>query len=197
MTLLEELNCRGYVILDNFFNDETCLQMRDFATSIEEECDYYDDYRTIDFDSNDSPFGMKPFAEDHVLPRIDFIEGLNYHRSWATVYEFEGVGVPIHGDNSDINVNIWITPDESILDKEKNGLIIYDAMPSEEDTWDSYNRDREYGKRLTEGKPRTIIPYKYNRAVVFLGRQLHKTDGVKTLEGIEHHRINYTFLFNW
>src|SRR5262245_57142740 len=48
-------------------------------------------------------------------------------QAWAFKYDQRMRGINLHADLAKINVNFWITPDESCDDRETGGLIVYDV----------------------------------------------------------------------
>ena len=106
-------------------------------------------------------------------------------------------GVDLHCDPSVINLNIWVSSNESVLDPEKNGLNIYKVMPPKEWTRDDWNGDLE--KSIEYVKSKNVEPvkikYKSNRAIFFNGAYFHKTNEVSMKKGFENRRISYTLLF--
>ena len=46
-----------------------------------------------------------------------------------------------------------------------------------------------------KGSKYDIIPYKYNRAIIFRGNTFHSTKSVHMKPGDENRRVNYTFLY--
>jgi hypothetical protein len=106
-------------------------------------------------------------------------------------------GSTIHADFAAVNVNFWITPDQSNLGNPGGGLVVYelDAPPE----WDfvSYNERLDIIKEyLEQNNARAIrIPYRKNRAVIFNSDLFHATDEVNFRPGYEDRRINITMLY--
>jgi tetratricopeptide (TPR) repeat protein len=116
----------------------------------------------------------------------------------AFKYDSElSTGTNIHADNSTVNVNFYIAPDEANLDPESGGMDIWDisAPPGEE--MRRYNGDevlaRDFLKR-SGGRLRRV-PHRANRAVIFKSDLFHKTSDCLFDEGYLNKRINISLLF--
>ena len=93
-------------------------------------------------------------------------------------------------------MNIWVTPDECVHDHNKNGLRIFNKKSPKEWTWKQYNGSAVLIEDFLRGAKYDIIPYRYNRAVIFRGNTFHSTDNVHMKPGLENRRVNYTFLYH-
>jgi len=116
----------------------------------------------------------------------------------AFKYDSElSTGTNIHADNSAVNVNFYIAPDEANLDSESGGMDIWDisAPPGEE--MRRFNGDealaRDFLKR--SGGRLTRVPHRANRAVIFKSDLFHKTSDCRFDEGYLNKRINISLLF--
>ena len=191
------LKIRNYIIIDDFFTDEICTELREKSLNAKEYTQKYWDYKALDFD-NDNSESLQDISNKYVVPKIPLAE--KYLRSWSFVYDNVARGVLPHSDPSFINVNIWVTPDECVEDFNKNGLRIY-RKPSPI-TWDKLPEDYD-GHHSSEIKSYLKhskydrIPYKYNRAIIFKGNTFHSTDNVHMKHGEENRRVNYTFLYEY
>ena len=191
------LKISNYIIIDNFFPDKICTELREKSLNAKEYTKKYWDYKALDFDNGDSE-SLQDISNKYVVPKIPLAE--KYLRSWSFVYDNVARGVGVHADPSFINVNIWITPDECVEDFNKNGLRIY-RKPSPI-TWDKLPQDYD-GHHSSEIKSYLKhskydrIPYKYNRAIIFKGNTFHSTDNVHMKHGEENRRVNYTFLYEY
>jgi Tfp pilus assembly protein PilF len=106
-------------------------------------------------------------------------------------------GTNTHADNSIINVNFYIAPDEANLDPEHGGMEIWDlAAPSLADMR-KYNSNESAIRDLLKrsGAKRTVIPHRANRAVIFKSTLFHKTDAFKFKSDYLSRRINVSLLF--
>ena len=191
------LKIRNYIIIDDFFPDEICTELREKSLNAKEYTQKYWDYKALDFD-NDNSESLQDISNKYVVPKIPLAE--KYLRSWSFVYDNVARGVLPHSDPSFINVNIWVTPDECVEDFNKNGLRIY-RKPSPI-TWDKLPEDYD-GHHSSEIKSYLKhskydrIPYKYNRAIIFKGNTFHSTDNVHMKQGEENRIVNYTFLYEY
>ena len=192
------LKISNYIIIDNFFPDKICTELREKSLNAKEYTKKYWDYKALDFDNGDSE-SLQDISNKYVVPKIPLAE--KYLRSWSFVYDNVARGVGVHADPSFINVNIWITPDECVEDFNKNGLRIYHKHAPKEWTREDYNGDniKSYLKMKSYLKDSKYdrIPYKYNRAIIFKGNTFHSTDNVHMKHGEENRRVNYTFLYEY
>lgn len=126
-----------------------------------------------------------------------FPELLTYRqvRSWGFIYESGTSGVPPHADPADLNLNIWLTPDECIDDHDMNGLNIWMKNRPKDWSFASYNANTTKIIEYIGNAHPVHIPYKFNRAVLFSSSLFHATDNVSTIPGRENRRVSYTFLF--
>ena len=120
-----------------------------------------------------------------------------FREGWFIAYDTHCDGVPLHADRGYITVNIWLTPNSCML-SSKNGLIIWDAMVPDEWEFEQYNtlEPTTAMQRLTQNAHFRVIPYAFNRAVVFKSKLLHCTNGVCTKEGKENQRVNLTLMYD-
>lgn len=121
-----------------------------------------------------------------------------FHYLGAFKYDSElSTGTNTHADNSAVNVNLYITPDDANLDPAGGGMDIWDvAMPIGVDMR-IYNGDeaaaREFLKRSNARA--TTIPHRANRAIIFKSDLFHKTSPFRFKEGYLNKRINVSLLF--
>ena len=193
---LLRLKINNYIIIDDFFPDEICKELREYMLNTSVFKEEYWDYKSIDFDNDPSDDSLKDISEKYVVPKISLIKQSQYRRGWSFLYNNVARGVMAHADPSYINVNIWVTPDECVADHNKNGLKIFNKKAPKEWTHSQYNRDQNLIGPFLKGSKYDKIPYRYNRAVIFRGNTFHETDHVHMKEGDENKRVNYTFLYN-
>ena len=187
------LKINNYIIIDDFFPDEICTELREKSLNAKEYTKKYWDYKALDFDNGDSE-SLQDISNKYVVPKIPLAE--KYLRSWSFVYDNVARGICPHADPSFINVNIWVTPDECVYDHNKNGLILYRKKCPKDWDWETYNRDLNLIEDFLKGSKYDRIPYKCNRAVIFRGETFHSTDSVYMKPGPENKRVNYTFLYD-
>jgi tetratricopeptide (TPR) repeat protein len=116
----------------------------------------------------------------------------------AFKYDSElSTGTNTHADNSNVNVNLYITADEANLDSDSGGMEIWDAAAPDIQTMRRLNGSeamvREFLRRT--GASRYVIPHRANRAVIFKSTQFHKTDAFRFKSDYLSQRINISMLF--
>jgi hypothetical protein len=191
---LLRLKINNYIIIDDFFPDEICTELREKTLNSEIYHNEYWDYKSLDFDYDDETESLTHISDKYVVPKISLAE--KYFRSWSFVYNNVARGVLPHADPSFINVNIWVTPDECVQDHNKNGLRIYRRKAPKEWIHSQYNADTNKIRTYLKESKYDRVPYRYNRAVIFRGNTFHSTDNVYMKPGDENKRVNYTFLYD-
>jgi len=181
----ESIEKNNFLIVDNFFKDYVCFLLCKRMQLETKFQDFYRDYQIINYNSQDK------FTNDLSIELEYKFKHLKFLRAWSVIYNNEGSGTDFHVDpGSDITLNTWVTPDNSMKDNLKNGLILSKTF---------YEGDNINGIPKESGKinlNETInIPYKFNRAIFFKSNLLHKTNQVLTKKGHENKRVNYTMLF--
>tara|TARA_B100000287_G_C20456938_1_gene711751 strand:+ start:207 stop:821 length:615 start_codon:yes stop_codon:yes gene_type:complete len=198
-----------YTVVDNFFPNEVCYDLRKYALDLNVPIDnQYNDYISKEFDHYPNPHSFpKIHSSKHISEliseKVSLVQSLKYDRSWCFVYDNIARGVHPHADPSSnlndptfITVNTWITPDSSVDDTNKNGLILYEKT-ADGMSPDLYNNpDINIIKDFLKDSEYVRIPYKYNRAVIFKSHHFHTTDNVHMKPGHQNRRISYTFLYN-
>jgi tetratricopeptide (TPR) repeat protein len=106
-------------------------------------------------------------------------------------------GTNTHADNSAVNVNLYIAPDDANLDPESGGMDIWDiaAPPGEE--MRRYNGDETLARDFLKQRDArmTRVPHRANRAIIFKSDLFHKTSDCRFREGYLNKRINVSLLF--
>ena len=191
---LLRLKINNYIIIDDFFPDEICTELREKSLNAKKYSQEYWDYKSLDFDTTtDSSGSLKYISDKYVVPKISLAE--KYSRSWSFLYDNVARGVVPHADPSFININIWVTPDECVQDYNKNGLRIYRRKAPKEWTHVQYNGSLDLIANYLKESKYDRVPYRYNRAVIFRGNTFHSTDNVHMKPGDSNKRVNYTFLY--
>ncbi|MDB5467586.1 MAG: uncharacterized protein JWQ46_2348 [Phenylobacterium sp.] len=116
----------------------------------------------------------------------------------AFKYDSElSTGTNTHADNSAVNVNFYIAPDEANLDPDHGGMEIWDVCAPDEPTMRRYNGDEAAVRAFLKqsGARSTIVPHRANRAVFFKSALFHKTDVCDFKDGYLNKRINVSLLF--
>jgi len=106
-------------------------------------------------------------------------------------------GTNTHADNSKVNVNFYIAPDDANLDPESGGMQIWDAGAPDIRTMRRLNGSEELVQaflKQTKAK-RVTIPHRANRAVIFKSTQFHKSDSFRFEDDYLSQRINISLLF--
>jgi len=116
----------------------------------------------------------------------------------AFKYDSElSTGTNTHADNSKVNVNFYIAPDDANLDPESGGMEIWDAAAPDIQTMRRLNGSEEMARAFLErsGAKRVVVPHRANRAVIFKSTQFHKTDDFRFKPDYLSMRINISLLF--
>jgi hypothetical protein len=174
-------------IIDNFFDDQTCDQLRQYMLDAKNFDEVYHDYAAINF------YDQSPEVS-FIQNKVHELKNFTYLRSWSFIYKNFSRGVLPHADPSTYTLSVWVTPDESILDWRENGLNIYMVKPiADNDT--NYTNGHEYIYSIIKDVNPVKIPYRYNRAILFDSRYIHSSDNVSMKSGLENRRVSYTYLF--
>lgn len=106
-------------------------------------------------------------------------------------------GIGLHVDSARVNVNIWITPDESYAGGDNGGgLVVYRKRALGTESFAQVQSEafgREYLHGFTHDN--VTVPYKCNRVVFFPSTLWHASDRSKFKQGWKNRRINLTLLF--
>jgi len=188
------------IIVDDLLSGNILNQLRGFAITKEFNTsnNYRGGYQDYSFDSRDYPI---PEVEEvcHFLKEKfnDVLCDLEFDRGWFFIYNNECPGVTPHSDPASVNVNIWLTPNESVKDSSKNGLIIWDKRRPSDWTYQEYNKNVPRIKKYLSdtGATKQIVEYKCNRAMVFDSTYFHETNGVSMKDGHWNKRINLVYMF--
>ena len=200
---LVKLKTRGYLVLDNFFPEGLCEKLRNITLQFPSDSSSvktWSNYQAINFDLKPDDWSLKEISDNFVVPKVSFLKEQYYSRAWSLRFDTVGTGVGPHTDPSHFTVNVWVTPDECVEDKDKNGLIVY-RKKRPKGPWEEYSSDergwsmgkiREYLKKSRYD----IISYKFNRAIIFMGDSFHETCDVQMKPGVKNCRVSYTFLYD-
>ena len=179
-------------VVDNIFKDYVLNILRLRMQLADKFDHYYKEYKSISYGYEDSLTNdlAKEISKKFKLDK--------FKTGWSFIYDNNSKGVDFHADPSNTNVNVWVTPNESIEDNSKNGLLICDVKPPKKWTREQYNGNLNncVDKFLKKQNYNMYkIEYRYNRAIFFNGALFHKTDDVRTKDGIYNKRVSYTMLF--
>jgi hypothetical protein len=141
---------------------------------------------------------MAQIAEEIASTYPGMIGGHAFRYLGAFKYDSTlSTGTNTHVDNSAVNVNFYIAPDEANLDPESGGMDVWNiALPAGEDMR-RYNGDEAFARNfLAQSNAKmTRIPHRCNRAVIFKSDLFHKTSDCRFREGYRNKRINVSLLF--
>jgi hypothetical protein len=201
LKISEEYKAKKIVIIDDFLNDEIAIRLRNFVLFSNCKEDFYKDYAAINFykeNNNDTWFPILTNLVEEISANFKLEKPINFLRAWSFIYNTQSNGVTIHADPAAINFNLWVTPDECMIDSPNtNGLDIWNVYPPSEWQWQTYNRDPDKINAFIADSncDKVSIEYKFNRLVLFDSKFFHKTQPITTKTGYANRRINYTFLF--
>lgn len=109
-------------------------------------------------------------------------------------------GIGIHADPAAVNINLWLTDDSACLDG--GGLVIYSHVPPLEQPTQSVNREYESAaaeaslRETLQAAGRVLtVPYRCNRASIFVSDQYHESLPFTFASGYDQRRANLTLLF--
>ena len=125
------------------------------------------------------------------------IEDHRLRMLWAFKYDSRLEGIKIHADQAAVNVNFWITPDDSNRNSESGGVVIWDVKAPKDWEPEKYNGNESAMRAFLDrfgAKPITV-PYRANRAVIFNSDLFHETDDIDFMDGYLNRRINITMLY--
>ena len=196
----EYFNSKNQIIfIDNFLSEEAVKELREFClVSKVWVHQMRNKYLGAFGDSGfASPLHFKIATElQKKLPKL--FGKYNIGKFWGFKYDTSlGGGIGVHADFAYLNLNFWITPDQYNNDKNSGGLKVYNVPAPDDWSFNKYNnRPKDIYKFLDEKNADCeIIPYRFNRAVLFNSAYFHETDKIDFKEGYESRRINITYLF--
>ena len=141
---------------------------------------------------------MAQIAEEIIVTFPAMIGGHAFRYLGAFKYDSAlSTGTNTHVDNSAVNVNFYIAPDEANLDPDSGGMDIWDVALPAGDDMRKFNGDEATARDfLARSNARlTRIPHRCNRAVIFKSDLFHKTSDCSFREGYSNKRINVSLLF--
>jgi tetratricopeptide (TPR) repeat protein len=187
------------VVLDNFLMPEALEKLRCYcAGSTIWKRNYEAGYIGATPEDGLACPLMAQIAEEISATFPDILGAHHFHYLGAFKYDSAlSTGTNTHADNSAVNVNFYIAPDEANLDPESGGMDIWDvAVPAGEEMR-IYNGSESAARNFLE-KSRarlTRVPHRANRAVIFKSDLFHKTSDCRFAEGYLNKRINISLLF--
>jgi len=131
------------------------------------------------------------------LPRIFGDHALTH--LWGYKYDSARTGIGEHADFAAVNVNFWLTPDDSNLDPDSGGLVVWDKEAPPDWDFDEFNQDPGRIRTFLQssGARPVTVPHRQNRVVIFNSDLFHKTDSYRFRTGYLNRRINVTFLYGY
>jgi len=126
------------------------------------------------------------------------LAGESFRYLGAFKYDSElSAGTNIHADNSNVNVNLYIAPDEANLEPASGGMEIWDAAAPDIQTMRRLNGNEALVHDFLRqtGAKRSVVPHRANRAVIFRSTQFHRTDKFRFRHDYLSQRINISLLF--
>ena len=190
------------VVIDNFFNPDCAIRLRNFMLYFNNRQDIYYDYAAVNFslklDKRYIWFRLLTNIINETKNNLKCLQDKNFERAWAFIYDNIANGVGVHADPAATNINCWVTPEECLdLTTGNNGLDIWKIYPPADWEHTDYNGNAVKSLKFIEenSASRLSFEYRFNRAIMFDSKFFHKTQPVVAKPGYEHRRINYTFLY--
>jgi len=191
------------VVIDDFFSHEALQELRDFLLESTIWTDvkrgYVGAYLNTGFASP-----LVAQVEQEIRRNLaDLLEGLVLQNAWAYMYDGKLPGIGAHADDSQLQINIYLTPSEANLwtsdsSLPSGGLVVYGVGPPKDWRFEKYNsesKNSEIQEILEKSDWNFTIPYVQNRAILFDSTYFHRTDDMCFREGYTNRRINLTFLY--
>ena len=195
-------NRPGFVVVDDLLSDEALISLRLFCLE-----------STV-WSSNNHPHGrlaahfqngfncplLLQIAEEirTALPRV-IGERYALRHMWG---DKSAPHLPdtsmTHADFAAVNVNFWITPEESNLDKTCGGLVVYGIDAPRCWGFDAHNVHPWEVAKSALGRQhvrKVTIPYRQNRAVIFDSNLFHGTAKACFRPGYVNRRVSLTMLY--
>lgn len=142
----------------------------------------------------DGPVAQRLGVElTRALPAL--LDGLRITSHWV-IAAARGAGIPMHADNATASINIWLT-DDAVLPQQTgiNGLEFYDVLRPEVMSYADFS-SHEFCERYVAGRGGAVamrVPYRCNRAVLFDGRVMHRSEPVEAEPPLQRRRMNLTY----
>lgn len=141
---------------------------------------------------------LAQIVEEVQLAYSAILTGETFRYLGAFKYDSElSTGTNTHADNSNINVNMYITDDQANLDPASGGMEIWDAAAPDIQAMRKLNGSEEMVRDFLRhaGAKRFSIPHRANRAIIFRSTQFHRTDTFRFRDNYLSQRINISLLF--
>ncbi|MBS83457.1 MAG: hypothetical protein CMD65_04900 [Gammaproteobacteria bacterium] len=189
------------LVVDNFLDKEALLTLRKY-------CNEANIFKFAFHNGYVGAFLTKGLSNKFVLKLSEDLRqtfsriftNLRLTQAWIFKYDSKRFGTGIHADQARVNVNFWITSDDSNLDHNNGGLILWDKIPPDEWSFEKYNSiesSSKIEKMLNkENISKRVIEYKENRAIIFNSKLFHATDDFHFMDNHIDRRLNITFLYD-
>ena len=186
------------VVIDNFLSDKFLKEINIFfrCANIFKR-PYPRGYIGTFLNTGMSNMSMLQFSQELKNTFKGIFHDNRLTQAWAFKYDSDQKGINIHADDANINVNFWITADDSNLEKNSGGMIIWKKKPDMNASFEDFNSIDNSSKLYTEvsDTDSVKITYKANRVVIFNSKLYHATDTIKFKKGYNNRRVNVTFLY--
>ena len=188
--ICEDFYKNGYVIFDNFLKEEYATRLKEFVYNTNIRNDYYFDYAAINLSKKEPFHGHIWFPllssiVSEISSNFSLFKKYEFVRGWAFIHEnFQTRSVSPHLDGLPLTMNFWVTPEQCIetCSDEYNGIVITDAKSLRQ-----FESEKNYKK--------INVPYKFNRAMIFNGNNVHYSLKSRFKDGYKNKKVNFTFLF--
>ena len=189
------------VVVDNFLNQEALYELQKFCLSANIfKYPYQNGYIGAFLEKGLSNTFILELTHNLKTTFQKIFKNLNLTEAWIYKYDSDYDGINVHADEAKVNVNFWITPEESNLNSKNGGLIIWDKFPKKDWGFEDYNyikNSSDIEKMLNENNAKEIkIPYRENRAVIFNSKLFHATDKYNFKNNFVDRRLNVTLLYS-
>jgi hypothetical protein len=124
------------------------------------------------------------------------VQGMKIISYWL-IAAARGPGIRMHADNATYSINIWLTPASNAESMNADGMVFYNVNRPDRMSYKSFSSHDycEYYVRDRSGVPEKRIPYRFNRAVIFDSRVMHRSEEVTFADSgsVLSRRLNLTF----
>lgn len=191
-------NHEGVAVIDNFLEETLALELQ---KKLIDHWGWHYRHPSKPHLSNSTIIDI-PEVKEISLQLESILKNIDENISFCNVISLrnnnntEGI---LHADNFDYTITYWVTPDRYNLDSKSGGMRVFDvSRPKEtlQEELDGKYWCEEYLQKYSKGNYKDI-DYKFNRAVLFKPRTLHRTNKVNFSDSSSYsNRINLTFTFN-
>lgn len=188
----------GFTQFDGLLNDEAlaALQRYCLEASIWFEMKFHSEVGSSLCNGFCCPLLLQIAAEIRAAFPSVFGEHL-FATCWTYKYFQDESDGHIHADNGAASLNLWITPDESNLETDAGGLVLWNKSVPDQyfaATGEEMARMSQAIIAEPDAEP-GYVAYACNRAMMFRSNVLHKTHRLKFKDSYPHRRVSITFLY--